>query len=59
MTKILRLPKSFILWFILKDKGSISKKNADSFAHAEYDEFNKVRKFISDFDESVKQDSLN
>ena len=50
---------AFRKYDILKDKGSVSKKNADSFAHAEYDEFNKVRKFISDFDESVKQDSLN
>lgn len=44
---------SFRKYDILKDKGSVSKKNADSFAKAEYDEFNKVRKFISDFDESL------
>lgn len=44
---------SFRKYEILKDKGSISKQVADSFAIAEYDEFNKVRKFISDFDESL------
>lgn len=46
---------AFRKYDILKDKGSVSKQNADSFARAEYDEFNKVREFISDFDESLNK----
>jgi hypothetical protein len=35
---------------ILKDKGKISKQQADARAEAEYDVFNKTQPLISDFD---------
>lgn len=44
---------SFRRYEILKDKGSVSKKQANKKAQEEYDEFNKVRDFISDFDKSI------
>ena len=40
---------------ILQGKGSISKAIADKKAEAEYDEFNKTQKIISDFDKEVKR----
>lgn len=40
---------------ILNSKGSISKKQADNKAFAEYEEFNKTQKIISDFDKEVKK----
>jgi hypothetical protein len=40
---------------ILKDKGSISKKQADAKAEEEYIHFNKTQKIISDFDREVKK----
>ena len=45
---------SFRKYDILKAKGSISKKQADSKAKAEYDEFNKTQKILSDFEKSLK-----
>ena len=45
---------SFRKYDILKGKGSISKKQADSKAKAEYDEFNKTQKIVSDFEKSLK-----
>jgi hypothetical protein len=44
---------AFRRYDILKDKGKISKKQADDKAKAEYDEFNKTQKIISDFDKIV------
>jgi hypothetical protein len=41
---------SFRKYKILKDKGSISKKQADAKAEEEYIHFNKTQKIISDFD---------
>lgn len=46
---------NFRRYEILRDKGKISKKQADKKAEAEYDEFNKTQKITSDFDESVKK----
>ena len=40
---------------ILNNKGSISKKEADNKAVAEYEEFNKTQKIESDFDKEVKK----
>jgi hypothetical protein len=40
---------------ILHDKGKISKAKADKKAEAEYDEFNKTQKIISDFDKEIKR----
>jgi len=45
---------SFRKYKILKDKGSISKKQADAKAEEEYIHFNKTQKIISDFDRVVK-----
>lgn len=46
---------SFRKYKILKDKGSISKKEADAKAEEEYIYFNKTQKIISDFDRQVKK----
>ena len=46
---------AFRKYQILNDKGRISKKQADAKAEAEYDEFNKTQKIISDFDRQVKR----
>lgn len=39
---------------ILPDKGKISSKQAKEKAEAEYDQFNKTQKIVSDFDKQVK-----
>lgn len=39
---------------ILPDKGKISSKQAKEKAEAEYDEFNKTQKIVSDFDKQAK-----
>jgi hypothetical protein len=44
---------SFRRYDILKDKGSISRKQALTKAGAEYDAFNKTQKITSDFDREV------
>ena len=46
---------AFRKYDILEGKGSISKKQADEKAKAEYDEFNKTQKINSDFDMQVKK----
>ena len=46
---------NFRRYEILRDKGKISKNQADIKAEAEYDEFNKTQKITSDFDKSVKK----
>ena len=46
---------TFRKYQVLSDKGKISKQEADKKAEAEYDEFNKTQKIISDFDKSVKE----
>lgn len=46
---------SFRKYKILKDKGSISKKQADAKAEEEYIHFNKRQKIVSDFDREVKK----
>ncbi len=40
---------------ILEGRGSISHKNAENKAHAEYDEFNKIQKIESDFDREIEE----
>lgn len=45
---------SFRKYDILKGKGSISTTQADEKAKAEYDEFNKTQKILSDFEKSLK-----
>ncbi|MCD8091409.1 MAG: virulence RhuM family protein [Bacteroides sp.] len=45
---------AFRKYDILKGKGSVSKKQADLKAKAEYDEFNKTQKIISDFEKGLK-----
>jgi hypothetical protein len=46
---------SFRKYKILKNKGSISKNQADAKAEEEYIHFNKTQKIISDFDREVKK----
>jgi hypothetical protein len=46
---------AFRKYQILTDKGQISKQQADSKAEAEYEEFNKHQKIISDFDKEIKR----
>ena len=46
---------AFRKYDILEGKGSISKKQADEKAKAEYDEFNKTQKINSDFEREVKK----
>ena len=46
---------AFRKYKILSDKGKISKQQADKKAEAEYDEFNKTQKIISDFDKEIKR----
>ncbi|MDR0560715.1 MAG: virulence RhuM family protein [Prevotellaceae bacterium] len=45
---------AFRKYKILTDKGKISKQQAEKKAEAEYDEFNKTQKIISDFDKHLK-----
>ena len=45
---------AFRKYDILKGKGGISKTQADEKAKAEYDEFNKTQKILSDFEKSLK-----
>nr|WP_314236779.1 virulence RhuM family protein [Capnocytophaga sputigena] len=46
---------AFRKYDILEGKGSISKKQAEHKAKAEYDEFNKTQKIFSDFEKSLKK----
>lgn len=46
---------SFRRYDILKGKGKVSNVAAAKKAHAEYEEFNKTQKIISDFDREIKQ----
>ena len=46
---------AFRKYDILKDKGSVSKIQADAKAQDEYMHFNKTQKIISDFDREVKK----
>lgn len=46
---------SFRRYDILQDKGNVSKKDADAKAYAEYTEFSKTQKIISDFDKELKK----
>ena len=46
---------AFRKYDILEGKGSISKKQADEKAKAEYDKFNKTQKINSDFDKQIKK----
>lgn len=46
---------AFRRYEILKDKGRISKKQADEKARSEYDAFNKKQKIVSDFDRQVEK----
>ncbi len=45
---------SFRNWKVLDGKGKISHEQALQKAHAEYDEFNKVQKIVSDFDKKLQ-----
>lgn len=45
---------SFRRYDILQDKGKISRKSAEEKAVAEYAEFNKTQKILSDFDKKLK-----
>ena len=44
---------AFRRYQVLKDNGKISKKQADAKAVAEYNEFNKTQKIVSDFDKLI------
>ena len=46
---------AFRKYQILEGKGKISKKQAEEKAVAEYTEFNKHQKIVSDFDREVKK----
>ena len=45
---------AFRKYDILEDKGSVSRKTAESKAFSQYDKFNKTQKISSDFDKFVK-----
>ena len=46
---------AFRKYDILEDKGSVSRKTAESKAFSQYDEFNKTQKINSDFDKFIKE----
>ncbi len=46
---------AFRKYEILEGKGKITKEQADKKAKSEYDEFNKIQKINSDFDEEIKK----
>ena len=46
---------SFRRYDILRDKGKVSRKQAQEKAEQEYDLFNKTQKIESDFDKEVKK----
>ena len=46
---------SFRRYTILQDKGKVSRRQAESKAHQEYDAFNKTQKIVSDFDREVQR----
>ena len=46
---------AFRKYDILEDKGSVSRKTAESKSFSEYDEFNKTQKINSDFDKFIKE----
>lgn len=46
---------AFRKYDILKDKGNISKEQAEQKAHAEYEIFNKTQRIDSDFEKEVKK----
>ena len=48
---------AFRRYQVLKDNGKISKKQADAKAVAEYNEFNKTQKIVSDFDKLIAASS--
>lgn len=50
---------SFRKYDILKGKGAISKKQAEEKAKGEYDEFNKTQRILSDFEKSLKRQSID
>ena len=45
---------AFRKYDILEDKGSVSRKTAESKAFSQYDKFNKTQKINSDFDKFIK-----
>jgi len=46
---------TFRKYNILKDKGKISRKQADQKAEMEYNEYNKMQPIVSDFDKEIKK----
>lgn len=46
---------AFRRYDILPDKGRISRRQAEEKAVAEYNEFNKTQRIVSDFDRQVKK----
>lgn len=46
---------AFRRYKILKDNGKISRRQAEEKATAEYDEFNKTQKIVSDFDKLIAE----
>jgi hypothetical protein len=46
---------TFRRYKVLTGKGKISKQEADKKAEAEYDEFNKTQKIVSDFDREIRK----
>lgn len=46
---------AFRKYKILKDKGSVSRIQADKKAEEEYDKFNKIQKITSDFDKEIER----
>ncbi|MGL5979273.1 MAG: virulence RhuM family protein [Phocaeicola sp.] len=46
---------AFRRYDVLTDKGSVSKREADAKAKAEYDEFNKTQKIVSDFEKEMRK----
>jgi hypothetical protein len=46
---------AFRKYNILTDKGKITKQQANLKAEAEYEEFNKTQKIVSDFDKEIRK----
>jgi hypothetical protein len=50
---------NFRKYDVLKDKGNVTREEANKKAYSEYDIFNKTQKLDSDFDRFIKNNKLN
>ena len=49
---------SFRKYDVLKDKGKVTREDANKKAYNEYDVFNRTQKLDSDFDQFIKNNKL-